>query len=500
MPDTRHPYNDQAGPWTGDDLDGPSVGKECTLARRLPSTPPVIAGFTPVHVLGSGGFADVFLYEQDMPRRQVAVKVLLDEVVDDRVRQMFQAEANLMARLSTHPSILTVFQASVASDGRPYLVMELCSASLSERYRREPLPVSQVLSAGVRIGSALETAHREGVLHRDVKPSNILVTAYGNPVLSDFGIAATLGEADPDEPVGMSIPWSAPEVLADESRGTIQSEVYSLAATVFSLLSGRSPFEVPGGKNGAADLMARIDKGGVKPTGRPDVPPSLERLLATAMSRRPQLRPPTVMEFVRGLQQVEAELGLPQTPADVAVEAWSVATPSAAGDRTVVRALQPAARAGRRRRTRPAVQGGVGATGSRSVGTVHRTGSVAISRRRSRAALVWASALTAVVVVALAVTTVALVTRGGDASVPVVAEVEAVASGSAVTFRWTDPGLEPGDTYVVTSAGATSQQSGTTFVVSGDDGAEECITVAVNRDGRTGSPSDQRCATIGGAS
>ncbi|XNN89434.1 protein kinase domain-containing protein [Curtobacterium flaccumfaciens] len=94
------------------------------MARRLPSDPPVIGGFSPVHVLGSGGFADVFLYEQDMPRRQVAVKVLLDEVVDDRVRQMFQAEANLMARLSTHPSILTVFQASVAADGRPYLVME----------------------------------------------------------------------------------------------------------------------------------------------------------------------------------------------------------------------------------------------------------------------------------------------------------------------------------------------------------------------------------------
>ncbi|WIB35121.1 serine/threonine-protein kinase [Curtobacterium sp. MCJR17_043] len=243
------------------------------MARRLPSSPPVLPGFTAVHVLGSGGFADVFLYEQDMPRRQVAVKVLLDEVVDDRVRQMFQLEANLMARLSTHPSILTVFQASVAADGRPYLVMELCSSSLSDRYRREPVPVSQVLSIGVRIGAALETAHREGVLHRDVKPSNILMTAYGNPVLSDFGIAASLGEADPDEPIGMSIPWSAPEVLSDESRGSIQSEVYSLAATISTLLAGRSPFEVPGGANGAADLMARIDKGGPRPTGRPDVPP-----------------------------------------------------------------------------------------------------------------------------------------------------------------------------------------------------------------------------------
>ncbi|MBE7161985.1 MAG: serine/threonine protein kinase [Williamsia herbipolensis] len=467
------------------------------MARRLPSTPPVIAGFSPVHVLGSGGFADVFLYEQNMPRRQVAVKVLLDEVVDDRVRQMFQSEANLMARLSTHPSILTVFQASVAADGRPYLVMELCSASLSERYRREPIPVSQVLSTGVRIGSALETAHREGVLHRDIKPSNILLTAYGNPVLSDFGIAATLGESDPDEPVGMSIPWSAPEVLIDESRGTIQSEVYAIAATVFSLLAGRSPFEVPGGKNGAADLMARIDKGGVKPTGRPDVPPSLERLLATSMSRRPQQRPATVIEFVRGLQQVEAELGLPQTPADVAVEAWAVGSASADADRTQIRELQPAERQGRRKRTRRPVQGGLAATGSRSVGTVHRTGSVTRARRKRRSSLVWASGLVAVLVVAIAVATTVFVSRSGTGAIPVVSDIKAQAQGTSVTFRWGDPGLESGDTYVIASNGAASQQTGESFVVSGSRGDEECITVTVNRDGKDGAPSAQKCITIG---
>lgn len=470
------------------------------MARRLPSTPPVLPGFTPVHVLGSGGFADVFLYEQDMPRRQVAVKVLLDEVVDDRVRQMFRAEANLMARLSTHPSILTVFQASVAADGRPYLVMELCSSSLSERYRREPVPVSQVLSIGVRIGSALETAHREGVLHRDVKPSNILLTAYGNPVLSDFGIAATLGEADPDEPVGMSIPWSAPEVLADESRGTIQSEVYSLAATVSTLLAGRSPFEVPGGDNGAAALMARVEKGGPRPTGRPDVPPTLERVLANAMARRPQNRPATVMELVRGLQQVEAELGLPQTPAEVAVDAWAVSSPVPDGERTVVGGLDPAARSGRRRRTRSSLRGGVAATASQSVGTVHRTASTVRRKRGPRAAVVWGSVASAVVVAALAVTAVVAVGRGGDGTVPVVTDLSATAGSSSVTFRWTDPGLRPGDTFVVTADGTSSQQSGTTFVVTGRAGAEECLQVAVNRDGRTGAASDERCATIGGSS
>jgi hypothetical protein len=468
------------------------------MARRLPSNPPVIGGFSPVHVLGSGGFADVFLYEQDMPRRQVAVKVLLDEVVDDRVRQMFQAEANLMARLSTHPSILTVFQASVAADGRPYLVMELCSSSLSERYRREPIPVSEVLSTGIRIGSALETAHREGVLHRDIKPSNILLTAYGNPVLSDFGIAATIGSTDPDEPIGMSIPWSAPEVLIDESRGTIQSEVYSLAATVYSLLAGRSPFEVRGGKNGANDLMHRIDKGGVKPTGRSDVPPSLERLLASALSRKPQGRPATVIELVRGFQQVEAELGIPQTSADVAVEAWAISTPTPHGDRTVIRELQPPTRVGGRRRTRRAVQGGVLA-GPHSVGTVHRTGSVTRARRRTRSTLVWATSLAVVVVAALAIATVVVVGRLGAGAIPVVAEVRAEPSPQSVSFSWSDPGLRSGDTYVISSNGSSSQQTGTSFVVSGERGDEECIAVAVNRDGKTGAASAQKCATIGSA-
>ena len=117
------------------------------MARRLPSQPPNLPGFSYVRVLGSGGFADVFLYEQNMPRRQVAVKVMLAEVVTSQVKQMFQAEANLMAQLSSHPSILTVHQAGVSGDGRPYLVMELCPAgSLSDALRRNgPMPPGQAM-------------------------------------------------------------------------------------------------------------------------------------------------------------------------------------------------------------------------------------------------------------------------------------------------------------------------------------------------------------------
>src|SRR5665213_146587 len=304
------------------------------MARRLPSQPPNLPGFSYVRVLGSGGFADVFLYEQNLPRRQVAVKVMLAEVVTSQVKQMFQAEANLMAQLSTHPSILTVYQASVSADGRPYLVMELCSAAIAQRYRLEPLPVSEVLSIGVRIASAVETAHRAGVLHRDIKPSNILMTAYGHPVLSDFGIAATLGEADVTEAIGLSIPWSAPEVLLDETSGTIASEVWALGATLYSMLAGRSPFELAGRENTSSELIHRITKGRPQPIDRADVPPRLEQILLRAMSKKPSSRQRSVLELIRELQSVETELGLPQTPIEVAMDDWALATAEDPEDRT----------------------------------------------------------------------------------------------------------------------------------------------------------------------
>ncbi len=309
------------------------------MPRRLPSQPPVLPGFSTVHILGSGGFADVFLYQQNLPRRQVAIKVMISEVVNDQVRLMFQAEANLMAQLSSHPSILTVYQASVSSDGRPYLVMELCSPALSERYRRERIPVAEVLRIAVQIGSAVETAHRSGVLHRDIKPSNILLTAYGHPVLSDFGIASTLSEAETHESIGLSIPWSAPEVLMEEVPGSVRSEVWSFAATVYSLLAGRSPFELPGEPNTAAELMARINRGRLKPTGRDDVPASLELLLSRALSRKPESRPATIFDVLRELQATESELGLPQTRIEVAMDDWALATVADLEERTRVRGV-----------------------------------------------------------------------------------------------------------------------------------------------------------------
>src|SRR4051794_2817104 len=401
------------------------------MTRRLPSTPPTLPGFTYVRALGSGGFADVFLYEQNMPRRQVAVKVMLADVVNDQVQQMFQAEANLMAQLSTHPSILTVYQASVSADGRPYLVMELCSASLSERYRRERIPVPEVLRIAIKIASAIETAHRAGVLHRDIKPTNILMTAYGHPVLSDFGIAATLAESERTESVGLSIPWSAPEVLMDETAGSIASEVWSVAATVYSLLAGRSPFEVPGTDNKATDLTNRINRAKPEPIDRSDVPARLERVLQRAMSKKPEQRPGSVLELIRELQAVETELALPQTPLEVAMDDWALATVADLEDRTRIRGVPALKHSSERRRRRSRTMDTAASRGV--IGTLVRDGSGSVDAgsglrgHQSKRVqwLAWMLVAVSAVVIALGATAMVVLIRGSSNDIPKVSDISA---------------------------------------------------------------------------
>ncbi|WP_127793019.1 serine/threonine-protein kinase [Agromyces sp. LHK192] len=464
------------------------------MSRRLPSTPPTLPGFAFVRVLGSGGFADVFLYEQNMPRRLVAVKVLLAEVVNDEVRQMFQAEANLMAQLSSHPAILTVFQASVAADGRPYLVMEYCASTLGRRYRVEPLPLSEVLSIGVRIAGAVESAHRQGVLHRDIKPSNILTTAYGHPVLSDFGIAATVGEATRTDSIGLSVPWSAPEVLRDEVSGTVASEVWSLGATVYSLLVGRSPFEIPDGDNGSAALGQRIERAKLPPTGRTDVPPDLERALAKAMRRRPAERQASALEFVRDLQAVEDDLGLRQTPVDVEVEEWAVATASDVDERTRVgggHAIPATRGARRRRRVSPpaAVTPEARSTGS----------GLGAGEGRATSRLAWGIAAGAVLLAGLVTAAAAFIVLSAGA-IPTVAEVRSEVGPGGVTFSWDDPGIASGDAYLVNIDGVDEPaRRESTIVVDPGPSDRVCASVRVSRDGRTGSASPEECVDLGSA-
>ncbi|MEB4615192.1 serine/threonine-protein kinase, partial [Leucobacter sp. M11] len=306
------------------------------MAKRAPIRPPAISGHSYLRPLGSGGFAEVFLYEQDMPRRLVAVKVLPPLGADPEARRTFEAEADITARLSTHPSILTVYQASIAADGHPFIAMEYCPDSMSVRSRAARLPLDAVLDTGVRLAGALETAHRSGVLHRDIKPSNVLVSGLGRPVLSDFGISAALDAEEHPEGIAMSIPWAAPELIAKQTAGTVASEIWSLAATLFSFAAQRSPFELPERtQNSREKIEARIRKGQYPGLPDPGAYGHLDAVLAQAMRPRPGDRFASMREFGEALQEAQRAHGFDATPLDVIAEPWGQAAFAAAsvGDR-----------------------------------------------------------------------------------------------------------------------------------------------------------------------
>jgi len=419
----------------------------------------------------------------------------------------FAHEAAAARRLSGHRGIVSVHGVGTLPDGRPYLVMELCSSSLSSRYRKEVVPVSEVLRIAVKIGSAVETAHRAGVLHRDIKPSNILMTAYGHPVLSDFGIASTLAESNTQEAVGMSIPWSAPEVLMDETAGSIASEIWALGATVYSLLAGRSPFEVTGGSNGSSDLISRINRAKPQPIGRDDVPKSLEQALLTAMARKPGDRQASALEFVRQLQSVELEIGAPQTQVEVAMDDWALATVADLEERTRVRGpsgLAPVAPAAGRRRRRSAELVAKPPTGSfardsRSSRKKNTSTAATPPPARGMQVLAWTLVACAVLVIALGATATLILLREGSGNIPVVSDIDASISGTSVEFSWKDPGLASGDLYQIsTDDDSTSSQSQSVFVVNAEPGDRVCMTVTINRDGKLGSPSAEKCVDLDG--
>ena len=122
--------------------------------------PPVISGFTYLERLGAGGYSTVYLFEQHMPRREVAVKVMNADV-EDKTASRFESEANLMARVSSHPAILSIYGAGVSADGHPFLVMEYCPPpQLGAILREGPLNVAETLSTAIQIAGAVETAHR----------------------------------------------------------------------------------------------------------------------------------------------------------------------------------------------------------------------------------------------------------------------------------------------------------------------------------------------------
>jgi DNA-binding CsgD family transcriptional regulator len=268
------------------------------------------AGFVDAVEVGRGGFGVVFRCRQVGLGRPVAVKVLTAQLDDDRAR--FMREQHAMAALTGHPNIVSVLQIGEIAGGQPFLVMPFCGrGSLADRIGETGvLGVDEVLRVGVKMAAALESAHRLGIVHRDVKPANILMTDYGEPALCDFGVART-DEAAEKTASGYYVgspAFTAPEIISgDPPSGA--SDVYALGATLFCGLTGHAPFERRSGEHVIAQF-ARIAAEPVPDLRVHGVIDDVAAAVEAAMARQPAQRP-TAEEFGELVQQVQGRQGLP---------------------------------------------------------------------------------------------------------------------------------------------------------------------------------------------
>lgn len=288
------------------------------------------AGLADLSVLARGGYSTVYRATQLSVGRQVALKVddrTLDTASD---RSRFRSEARAAGRVSGHPNVVDLFDAGVTGDGHPYLVMELCTGSYADRMARRECDPAEVRGVGVRIADALAAAHRSGVLHRDVKPGNILTTRYDTPVLADFGLAVLDGQRDlgmelealtpayappelfrldragplvdhGDDPVLDLVPAQQLASAASQPTASMAGlepagpatpsaagDVYSLAATLYALLAGHPPRLPEVGSPTIATLLELFDQ---PVPDLPGVPVALLDVLRAGMANDPVVRP-----------------------------------------------------------------------------------------------------------------------------------------------------------------------------------------------------------------
>ncbi|HEY9313436.1 protein kinase domain-containing protein [Williamsia sp.] len=270
----------------------------------------VSAGFEDPDLIGQGGFGAVYRCSQPGLDRVVAVKVLADHL-DDGNLVRFVREQRAMGRLSGHPNIVNILEVGSTPGGHPFIVMQYHPHdSLDARIRKQgALDWQDVLRVGVKVAGALETAHRTGTLHRDVKPGNILLTEYGEPQLTDFGIARIVGGFETGADIVTGSPaFTAPELLtgADPS---VASDIYGLGATLFCALTGHAAFERHSGEQVVAHFL-RIAAEPLPDLLETGIPGPVARVIEWAMAREPGDRPASAAEYGESLRDAQRELGV----------------------------------------------------------------------------------------------------------------------------------------------------------------------------------------------
>ena len=303
--------------------------------------------------LGRGAMGVVSLAVHRSLNRECALKTIALKFHDPRAAERFIHEGQAVARLGKHPNIVQVFDAGLV-DNTPYIAMEFVAGDSLDRVasHRGPIPEAELLELGRKIALALDHAHRRGVIHRDVKPANIIIDQADEPQLLDFGIAKTLhglaetsppaaqvadaakslresgatdeatfiatGGADLQEGIQGTPAFMAPE-QADPRRGPVdaRSDVYALGATLYVLATGRRPFEA----GTLTDLLFRVvTHPPVSPAAFVDVSPDFEAIVMKSLEKDPAARYQTALEFADDLSRVT--MGLPTRARKLGTIGW----------------------------------------------------------------------------------------------------------------------------------------------------------------------------------
>ncbi|HBP22268.1 MAG TPA: hypothetical protein DEA08_31355 [Planctomycetes bacterium] len=290
------------------------MGDEANHANRSGGGGPQLGPYQLGAELGRGGMGAVYRAVDMRSGEEVAVKVLLsDAELEDYER--FRREAELVWRLQ-HPHVARVRALDTALRGNRelrYLVLDLYpGGSLADRLRRGPLPIDEALAITHKLAGALAHAHARGVIHRDLKPGNVLFDAAGEPYLSDFGLArGTLNGRLTNTGAILGTPaFMAPEQVLDSKRADARSDVYGLGAILYALLSGRAPVESSVGGLAAAVAAVEEEAPALRSL-RPEVSPSLERLVHQAMAKDRDERVRDMEVFALGLAEEREALARP---------------------------------------------------------------------------------------------------------------------------------------------------------------------------------------------
>ena len=353
-----------------------------------------IAGYRDLVPIGRGGFSVVFRGHQEAFDRQVAIKVLMVGP-EEALQRRFLREVKLTGRLSGHPNVVTALDAGLTWSGRPYLATALHErGSLHDRLMAQgPFPAAEVAVIGTKIAGALAAAHAVGIVHRDVKPSNILVSQYGEPALADFGVAYLFNDNGKTTLYDVFSPHHvAPEAINGSQSGPLV-DIYALGSTLFQLLHGRTPFDSE--SNGAvAALLWKVMNDPTPVLDCPDLP-ELSGVLAKAMAKDPSDRYADASEFAQALRALTPD-------ADAPVVAFEAAeTPVATAEAQTARVVQAPG---------PATTAHPELTIVRPERVIEVAAAPAVKRRRWR---VWA--LTATLTTMAAAVTVVLLSRGQGA-------------------------------------------------------------------------------------